>query len=320
MKKVIAILLISSFIGIITASCGPDGHNSVRRFTIEETYKIKAGMNRRSYLTVLLPRSYGYQRIDNIAVAGADDFEIEDLSDYSVLHAEINGNDGNITIHISYDVTLTQGAISWDFTGDEKNLEPEALIESDDHLIIETAKSQQKQDQNDTVRSISHFVSSEIKFDDSVKINVEPQNAVKTLTDKKGVCADYANLMTALLRADGIPARSVSGIVLNSLGKIQEWNHQGGSHAWVEFYVNGKWHFADPTWGDRYLDNSDGYHLSYGDDGLGTILYNKLLSSFKDDKTLTIIGAMSAPLKFILASTDSNATVIPSASVKNQNE
>jgi hypothetical protein len=44
------------------------------------------------------------------------------------------------------------------------------------------------------------------------------------------------------------------------------WEHSAssGSHAWVEFYTDGKWHFADPTWGKGFFDDCDGYHISYG--------------------------------------------------------
>ncbi len=75
------------------------------------------------------------------------------------------------------------------------------------------------------------------------------------LKSKKGICRDYANLTTALLRAAGIPAKAVNGLVLNDLTEPAEWmsSAQNGSHAWVEFYSDGEWHFADPAWGRIFL-------------------------------------------------------------------
>ena len=40
--------------------------------------------------------------------------------------------------------------------------------------------------------------------------------------------------MTALLRAAGIPAKSISGLVLNRLGNSSDWLSPAGCHAWVE--------------------------------------------------------------------------------------
>ena len=310
------VFLLALFTFIISA-CGIEETANQREFTIEETYKIKAGVSETSSLVVLLPVSYAYQKVANIKVDGADTYDMEEVTDnLSILRVQISGTGQERVIRISYDITLERGKLEWDYENREKNALPETLIESDDPQVIKIADSL-VDDQNEykTAKNIAHYVSSTIKFDYSEKINIERQTAVKTLTDKKGICADYANLMVAMLRATGISARSISGIALADLGKIQDWGHQGGSHAWVEFFVDGKWHFAEPTWGDSYFDNSDGYHLSYGDTGIESELYNKELNIFLANESYTIIGSMSAPLKFILASTDKNGTVLPSAKV-----
>jgi len=64
-----------------------------------------------------------------------------------------------------------------------------------------------------------------------------------------GKCVDYANVMTTLLLACGIPAKNQYGVVGRN-------NERVGLHAWVEFLVplkNGgfKWLMSDPTWGDE---------------------------------------------------------------------
>lgn len=62
-----------------------------------------------------------------------------------------------------------------------------------------------------------------------------------------GVCQDYAHILAALLRADGIPARYVCGLM---------WG-EGATHAWVEFYDGTTWWGEDPTndceAGDYYI-------------------------------------------------------------------
>jgi transglutaminase-like putative cysteine protease len=67
---------------------------------------------------------------------------------------------------------------------------------------------------------------------------------------KRGYCQYFASAAVILLRAQGIPARYVTGF------NVQEWNRPGGhfvvreadAHAWIEAYVAGKgWIEADPT-------------------------------------------------------------------------
>lgn len=68
----------------------------------------------------------------------------------------------------------------------------------------------------------------------------------------KGVCQDYAQIMISLLRAEGIPARYVVGMMQG----------EGCSHAWVEALCNGYWYGFDPTndklVGDEYIRASCG--------------------------------------------------------------
>lgn len=53
----------------------------------------------------------------------------------------------------------------------------------------------------------------------------------------EGVCQDYAHIMLALCRMDGIPCRYTAGLLLG----------EGTSHAWVEICDGEKWVPVDPT-------------------------------------------------------------------------
>ncbi|MDE2837950.1 MAG: hypothetical protein OXL97_10665 [Chloroflexota bacterium] len=56
-----------------------------------------------------------------------------------------------------------------------------------------------------------------------------------------GVCQDYAHVAIGLLRALGIPARYVSGLLVSQVGE---------THAWIEFlHPDAGWLPADPTRG-----------------------------------------------------------------------
>lgn len=67
-----------------------------------------------------------------------------------------------------------------------------------------------------------------------------------------GVCQDYAHALLALLRADGIPARYVSGYVHANPDQESSLLGSEGSHAWVEAFLPGNgWVGLDPTNGCR---------------------------------------------------------------------
>ena len=68
---------------------------------------------------------------------------------------------------------------------------------------------------------------------------------IEVLRSREGVCQDFAHVMLAMCRSQGIPARYVSGYFYN------ENRHPGeieASHAWVEIFLPGYgWKGYDPT-------------------------------------------------------------------------
>lgn len=59
-------------------------------------------------------------------------------------------------------------------------------------------------------------------------------NAYVALELKQGMCGEYATLANQLLKAIGIPSRMVM--------------FEGGSHIWVDAFVENRWVSFDPTW------------------------------------------------------------------------
>lgn len=65
---------------------------------------------------------------------------------------------------------------------------------------------------------------------------------------QQGYCVHFASAAVLLLRAEGIPARYVTGYAVS--GKAGEWNTvtEDQSHAWVEYYLGDEgWRVLDPT-------------------------------------------------------------------------
>ncbi|MDF1494709.1 transglutaminase-like domain-containing protein [Caproiciproducens sp. CPB-2] len=87
------------------------------------------------------------------------------------------------------------------------------------------------------VSAIYQFITSAIKYDyqkaRSVKAGYLP-NVDSTLSAGTGICFDYAALMAAMCRAQGIPTRLIIG------------NTSVGYHAWNEIYLDG-WKRYDST-------------------------------------------------------------------------
>ncbi|MCQ2246844.1 MAG: transglutaminase family protein [Bacteroidaceae bacterium] len=62
-------------------------------------------------------------------------------------------------------------------------------------------------------------------------------SALQAFEQQKGVCQDFAHILIALCREQGIAIRYVNGFVPG----------EGETHAWTEVWDHGAWHGIDPT-------------------------------------------------------------------------
>lgn len=108
-------------------------------------------------------------------------------------------------------------------------LEPEMFIQSKDSDINVLS---QKIVKNITNPEIAARMIMDWVFENIEKIpTVSVPNAKQTLIMRRGDCNEHAALMTALLRAAGIPSRIATGLVYN--------NEKFYYHAWNEAYIDG---------------------------------------------------------------------------------
>ncbi len=90
--------------------------------------------------------------------------------------------------------------------------------------------------------------------------------ATDVLRQMRGDCTEHALLSVALLRALGIPARRVDGVVYVNSGDgvpALYW------HEWVEAYVGSTWTQLDPTLGQSVADAT---HLALGEESQADII------------------------------------------------
>jgi hypothetical protein len=81
--------------------------------------------------------------------------------------------------------------------------------------------------------------------------NVNASTSLSVLNNQAGDCTEHTLLLTTLLRAAGLPARELSGLVYTN-DELQVF----GYHAWVEVYLDGGWMAVDPTFDQVPADAS----------------------------------------------------------------
>ncbi|HPS59300.1 MAG TPA: transglutaminase-like domain-containing protein [Spirochaetota bacterium] len=121
-----------------------------------------------------------------------------------------------------------------------KFLGPTPYLDIENPMIKEKAARFRKS--TDPVRDISRFVYGHIT---DKKTGIPMISASVILENRSGDCTEHSILTTALLRAAGIPARCVVGVILAEefAGRQNVFVY----HMWVEAYYGGKWVFADST-------------------------------------------------------------------------
>ncbi len=137
-------------------------------------------------------------------------------------------------------------------------LRPSAGIQSDDPRIKARAASLSDglSGEGEKAKAIHDWVCCSICYDYDAYYGRVPHgdcSAAEVFQSRRSVCAGYANLTTALLRAAGIPARKISGFTTGTSspdwpretydGTLREVNH-----AWCEAYYGGHWAVLDTTW------------------------------------------------------------------------
>lgn len=126
----------------------------------------------------------------------------------------------------------------------------------------------------EAVQAVYKYVVNNVVYDEEKAATVKSgylPNVDETLETKKGICFDYAALMTAMLRSSGIPTRLDIGYATNIY------------HAWISTYLeeqgwvdnvikfDGKnWTMMDPTFAagggegiEDFITDSSNYNIEY---------------------------------------------------------
>ena len=105
------------------------------------------------------------------------------------------------------------------------------------------------QDDHEKMRLLRSFVSDYIT---EHGLDVGYASALEVVDNRQGDCTEYAILLTALARAQGIPARMVTGMVYAD--RYAGSSHLFLPHAWTQAWVDDRWQSYDAAL--RHFDNT----------------------------------------------------------------
>lgn len=119
----------------------------------------------------------------------------------------------------------------------------------------------------EATQALMETIFSEFTFDPEATTVATP--VLEVLEKKRGVCQDFAHLMLACLRSQGIPARYMSGYLLTHPPAGQKrLIGADASHAWIAVYAPNEggrdWVEFDPT--NNLLPDTQHITLSWGRD------------------------------------------------------
>lgn len=187
------------------------------------------------------------------------------------VYENIQGDEYSVLMMDSFQVKLKNKFLPF--------LYPNQYVEfSKDTKAVKEAKKLSKGAKDDLaiVKSVYNYVIKNVKYDDEKAENVKSgylPSVDETLETKKGICFDYAALMTAMLRSQGIPTKleiGYSGDVYHAW--ISTWLSEKG---WVDNIIrfDGKsWGLMDPTLAansdnkedvKEYIGTGEHYALQY---------------------------------------------------------
>lgn len=127
-------------------------------------------------------------------------------------------------------------------------LQPSRLVPLNQHQRIRKKFFRQADSLGDALRTLNTWIFKSFNYRPGVTDISTPIK--KVVSQRSGVCQDFAHLMLAILRSNGIPARYVSGYIEAYDPEQTDPAMIGAaaSHAWVEVYLpGGTWWGLDPT-------------------------------------------------------------------------
>lgn len=209
------------------------------RFIFTFINPLERGLTEQRFWTYLPANLPPVQRLQNVQASMP--FRLhEDRWGHRILELEFGDIQpfGRKTVTVTAEVELNSTGAWQSVPNHTEWLGSERFIESDDPTIRAFAMPLQKNSDLDTARAIYDWVRGNLRYAGYLE---EERGALRALQDRWGDCTEYADLVVALARAAGIPARMVGGFVSTQdfIPRPQDY------HNWAELYLDGGWRVVD---------------------------------------------------------------------------
>ncbi len=282
-----------------------------KTYTVQQTLVIAndgSGTVEKLKLHMVMLQDWAPYQQATLVQASPSDYEIitdEDDNEYALFwFYDIQPGDSvpvtieyEVTVNaLDYDLSVCSGEMIQTFTNAEKYLEV-------DHPEISTLAESLTADAETDCQAVNNIYTYVIDSMNYAGYVPGDNGALLAHQTGTGDCTDYADLMIALTRAAGIPARFVEGVTYGTDGYYDEGQTK---HDWLEVYLPGSgWVPMDPTWGEndadtyfggispdhiivtkgRNLPTLNGYHYWafwwWGDDGVEVNAYDEAWKIWK---------------------------------------
>lgn len=204
----------------------------------------------------------GWQRVEKQELLASHDSIDKGFNDKSIFFKfNLNENDKKIIVkNVAIIATGKKNRISFKrnpLQYKEFSREEQLLVSQ----LIASAQNEEKYKNLPLYAQLTMFVNDYIKYDHSYFKKKLPLRQI--ITNRAGVCIEYATLLNAMAKVAGIPAIIINGLAIGEKDKFEP-------HAWNALYVDNRWIFVDPTWGLDSGEVSSG-HIYLNDNGFNDI-------------------------------------------------
>jgi transglutaminase-like putative cysteine protease len=192
------------------------------------------------------------QKVESIKVSVPHEVALDSLGQ-TILHLSWDNVSSFSTklVSISTDLSLRTDPLTTHLAHREEWLRPERYIETSDVRVRTLAAALMRDSDAQTARAIYDWTRNNLRYAGYV---ADDRGAVDALVSNSGDCTEYAYLVTALARANGIPARMVGGFVMKDNGAPRPEDY----HNWTEVHFDGAWHIVDAQ-KENWLSPADQY-------------------------------------------------------------
>ena len=279
-KLFIAFVVVFAHTAVIGASINQIPLNKVIKYRLEVTNPNNRLLKNPSLL-VAIPLDSGHQKVTNLSV--------------STPYEKITDKTGNVSLDLDagviapyetkiIDIMAKISVYSNLHKANETSLTPflrsERFIESDSEEILKQAKLFKGNSSIEIAKKTFDWVVSTLTDSGYIK---EDRGALYALKKKQADCTGYMYLYGALLRANKIPARMMSGFIVETNKKLDIKDY----HNWVEVYLNGVWRVVDPQ-NKKFLEDESNYIAMHIIDNTKKGLFDNAQQLFKTDNEIKI--------------------------------